>query len=236
MTDPAEFIQTHGPEALTSLLQGASDLQAHLAARVLLHGESPGRDVLARSAFEPVGPSELHAAAAYLLVLAGRTRAMLRQEVEDRGASLEREALAWLARHPEDAPEDDGEEQLFTGDARLLIALAIQHGRRRGRKGWDAVADLAEGAALHMLDGLVGPRPAWWLTLSDELVLELDACRAIRRPSKRAVERLVSGVDVRARRVEAALVPVLEAIAGGEPLLDTGERLRAALRALEGRC
>ena len=155
--DPADFIQSRGPEALSSVLAGASDLQAHLAGRVLLHGESPGPAVLARSRFEPTGPVELHIAAAYLLCLAGRTRAMLRQEAEDRGAPLEREALAWLARHPEDAPGDEGEEQLFTGPARYLLAVCV---RRSAGRGWDAVANLAEGATLHMLEGLVGPRPA----------------------------------------------------------------------------
>ncbi len=226
MTDPAEFIQAHGPEALTSLLAGASDLQAHLACRVLLHGESPGPAVLARAEFEPVGPSELITAAAYLLCLAGRTRAMLRQEAEDRGAPLEREALAWLARHPEDAPEGAGE--IFTGAARLLLAVAI---KRSAGRGWPAI----EEAAAQSLERepLIDLPSEARRVLVDELAVELDACQAIRRPSKRAVERLASGVDVRARRVEAALVPVLEAIVQGDPLLDTGERLRAALAAWE---
>ena len=153
---------------------------------------------------------------------------MLRQEVEDRGAPLEREALAWLVRHPEDASEGEGE--LFTGSARLLIALAI---KRSAGRGWPAIEEAA-AQALEREPLIYLPGEAR-RGLVDELVLELDACRAIRRPSKRAVERLASGVDVRARRVEAALVPVLEAIAAGDPLLDTGERLRRALAAWEGR-
>jgi hypothetical protein len=54
------------------------------------------------------------------------------------------------------------------------------------------------------------------------------------RANGRAVAELAGSIDVRARAVGELLVPVLAAIGEGAPLLETGERLRAALRAWEG--
>ena len=70
--------------------------------------------------------------------------------------------------------------------------------------------------------------------LREEAADELQRALQV-RARRQAVAELVRGVDARARRTRAELLPVLEALEVGAPELDTGERLRRALAAWEGR-
>ena len=74
---------------------------------------------------------------------------------------------------------------------------------------------------------LAGLPAAVALDLRGEALQELQACREV-RANGRAVAELAGSIDVRARAVGELLVPVLAAIGEGAPLLETGERLRAA--------
>jgi len=77
------------------------------------------------------------------------------------------------------------------------------------------------------------PRDAL-IGIVEEAADELDQAASI-RPRRQAVVELLRGVDARSRRCRAELLPVLEALETGAPELDTGERLRRALKAWEGR-
>ena len=70
--------------------------------------------------------------------------------------------------------------------------------------------------------------------LREEAADELEQA-ALVRPRRQAVVELCKGVDARSRRTRAELLPVLEALEVGAPELDTGERLRRAVAAWEGR-
>lgn len=233
--DPADFVLAHGPEALQAVIDQAPPITAHLA-RAALRGEAPDRKLRARASVLPCSTDDLRFAAAYLLKVADDTDRMLRAENEDRGADRERKAIAAVAlgRCPHEVAARVPLEAI-TGGPRLLAwtcALRALRGlgekglRRRGRGAW------------RLTRGLVVEAPiagdVWGLfELQEDALRELDRSEEL-GGSRGDVEALGTLIDVRARLVESELVDVLGAIGRGAPLLETGERLRRALRAWEG--
>lgn len=198
--------------------------------------------------FDPVDSLAAHAPAvqeadlvhlaASILALVTETRGMLAGEQEDRAAHGERRAIAAVTTGRVTL-EEAATLPLYaiTGAPRLLAwtaALRALHKldapslRRRRRGAWRLVRGLIEVAPLRHL-------PA---EDADDLrcaaCAEVDICEAV-RPSAGSVAELAGSIDVRARAVGELLVPVLAAVQRGAPMLETGERLRRALAAWEGR-
>lgn len=177
-----------------------------------------------------VTTADLLRSAAVLVEAAHRTRTLQRAEQDERDAPQQRAALsaachglvplAELQAVPLDA---------ITTDYRLLAwvaavrAVRILGARCRPVHVWRSLGAVP----------LDLPRDAD-IGLREEAADELDQAACI-RPRRQAVAELLRGVDARSRRTRAELLPVLEALETGSPELDTGERLRRALAAWEGR-
>jgi hypothetical protein len=178
----------------------------------------------------PVATSDLLRSAAVLVEAAHRTRTLQREEQDERDAPAQRAALsaachglvplAELQAVPLDAITTSGRLLAWTA---ALRSVRILGARTRPAHVWRSL-----GAAPLDLprDALIG--------IVEEAADELDQAASI-RPRRQAVIELLRGVDARARRTRAELLPVLEALETGAPELDTGERLRRALAAWEGR-
>lgn len=184
-----------------------------------------------------VTPATLLHAAAGMLAIVQQTRGMLADERAEAEAPRERAAIAAVALGRVDLATAY-RVPLFalTGAPRLLLWTAASKAlrvrgqawlRRSALRSWGEVWDAVEAAPLAGLPAAVA------LDLRGEALQELQACREV-RANGRAVAELAGSIDVRARAVGELLVPVLAAIGEGAPLLETGERLRAALRAWEG--
>ena len=184
-----------------------------------------------------VDQSDLLQAAAELLAIVQQTRAMLADERAEAESHRERAAIAAVTTGRVDLATAY-RVPLFalTGAPRLLLWTAASRSlrvrgqawlRRSALRSWGEVWDAVEAAPLSGLPAAVA------LDLRGEALQELEACREA-RANGRAVAELAGSIDVRARAVGELLVPVLAAIGEGAPLLETGERLRAALRAWEG--
>lgn len=189
------------------------------------------RAFLRRSAALPCSTDDLRHAAAYLLKIADDTDRMLRGENEERGADRERRAIAAVAlgRCPHEVAARVPLEAITGGPRLLAWTCALRALRVLGRKSrfWSARWCLG-----------VAPTHELGLEREDELDLVFEAGRELDRAedlggSRGDVEALGTLIDVRARLVESELVDVLGAIGRGAPLLETGERLRRALRAWE---
>ena len=183
-------------------------------------------------------PATLLHAAAGMLAIAQQTRGMLADERAEQEAPRERAAIAAVALGRVDLATAY-RVPLFalTGAPRLLLWTAASRSlrvrgqawlRRSALRSWGEVWDAVEAAPLAGLPAAVA------LDLRGEALQELQACREV-RANGRAVAELAGSIDVRARAVGELLVPVLAAIQRGEPLLETGDRLRMALRVWEGR-
>ena len=228
--DPASFVLEQGPEAMAAVIESSAPLRAHLAARVLVHGDcAAAPDALRRT--EAVDASDLLLAAAVLIKAAHLARTLQREEADEHDAPAQRAALSaachglvpWeeLQAVPADAITTAGRLLAWTAACRTVRILGA---RARPWAVWRSIGS----APLDL------PRDAD-IGLREEAADELDQAARI-RPRRQAVAELLRGVDARARRTRAELLPVLEALEVGAPDLDTGDRLRRALAAWEGRC
>lgn len=174
--------------------------------------------------------------AAQVLALVTAARSLQADEHAEQGAPLERRAIAALVTGRASLIEAE-RVPLFaiTGVPRLLAwtcalrasrVLGAAGLRRRRRGAWRIVRGLVEVAPL---PGLEVEQAA---DLRFEAAGELELA-AEERPRAGAVAELAGSIDVRARAVGELLVPVLAAVQRGEPMLETGERLRTALRVWE---
>ena len=179
----------------------------------------------------PVTTADLLRSAAVLLSAAHRTRTLQRAEQDERDAPAQRAALsaachglvplAELQAVPLDAITTAGRLLAWTA---ALRSVRILGARTRPVHVWRSLG----AVPLDRLDrdALIG--------IVEEAADELDQAASI-RPRRQAVVELLRGVDARSRRTRAELLPALEALEEGKPELDTGERLRRALAAWEGR-
>lgn len=227
--DPDSYIREHGPEAMAAVIESAAPLRAHLAARVLVHGDcAAAPEVLRRT--EAVDASDVLLAAAVLIKTAHGAREGAREEADERDAPAQRAALsaachglvplAELQAVPSDAITTAGRLLAWTAACRTVRILGA---RCRPWAVWWSI-----GSAPIDL-----PRDAD-IGLREEAAAELQRALQV-RARRQAVVELCKGVDARARRTRAELLPVLEALEVGAPELDTGDRLRRALAAWEGR-
>ena len=227
--DPASFVLEHGPEAMAAVIESSAPLRAHLAARVLVHGDcAAAPDVLRRT--EAVDARDLLLAAAVLIKAAHLARTLQREEADERDAPAQRAALA-AACHglvPWEELQAVPCDAITTAGRLLAWCAACRTVRILGSRARPAHVWRSLGAVPLEL-----PRDAA-IGVIEEAADELDqACRV--RARRQAVAELCKGVDARARRTRAELLPVLEALEVGAPELDTGDRLRRALAAWEGR-
>lgn len=228
--DPASFVLEHGPEAMAAVIASALPLRAHLAARVLVHGDcTAAPDVLRRT--EPVSVPDVLLAAAVLIKAAHRARVGAREEQDERDAPAQRAALSAAAHGLVPLAELQAvpPDAITTAGRLLAWCAAVRTVRILGSAARPAHVWRSLGAMplpLLSRDAAIG--------VIEEASDELDqACRV--RARRQAVVELLRGVDARSRRTRAELLPVLEALEVGAPELDTGERLRRALAAWEGR-
>ena len=178
----------------------------------------------------PVTVDDLLRSAAVLLASAHRARTLQREEADERDAPAQRAALSaachglvpWeeLQAVPLDAITTAGRLLAWTAACRTVRILGDK------ARPWAVWRSLGAVPLELPRDALIG--------VIEEAADELDqACRV--RARRQAVAELCKGVDARARRTRAELLPVLEALEVGAPELDTGDRLRRALAAWEGR-
>ena len=179
------------------------------------------------------GPTipDLLRSAAVLLAAAHRARVGAREEQDERDAPAQRAALsaacaglvplAELQAVPADAITTAGRLLAWCAAVRTVRILGS---RARPAHVWRSLGavplELSRDAAIGIVEEAADERD--------------QACRV--RARRQAVVELCKGVDARSRRTRAELLPVLEALEVGAPELDTGERLRRALAAWEGRC
>lgn len=187
----------------------------------------------------PLTDARLVHLAAQVLALVTQTRSLQADEHAAAGAPLERRAIAALVTGRASLAEAE-RVPLFaiTGAPRLLAwtcalrasrTLGASSLRQRRRGAWRVVRGLVVEAPLRGLPGEAA------VDLRSEAGFELDrAEEEATRPHAGAVAELAGSIDVRARAVGELLIPVLAAVQRGEPLLETGERLRMALRVWEG--
>ena len=178
----------------------------------------------------PVTIPDLLRSAAVLLAAAHRARTVQKEEADERDAPAQRAALsaacaglvplAELQAVPPDA--------ITTAGRLLAWAAAVRTVRILGSRARPAHVWRSLGAVpLELLrDAAIG--------VIEEAADELQRALQV-RARRQAVVELLRGVDARSRRTRAELLPVLEALEVGAPELDTGERLRRALAAWEGR-
>ena len=178
------------------------------------------------------GPTipDLLRSAAVLLAAAHRAGTVQREEADERDAPAQRAALsaacaglvplAELQAVPLDAITTAGRLLAWCAAVRTVRILGSAARPAHVWRSLGAVPlELSRDAAIGVIE---------------EAADELDqACRV--RARRQAVVELLRGVDARARRTRAELLPVLEALEAGAPELDTGDRLRRALAAWEGR-
>jgi len=178
------------------------------------------------------GPTipDLLRSAAVLVAAVHRTRTLQRAEQDERDAPAQRAALsaachglvplAELQAVPLDAITTAGRLLAWCAACRTVRILGS------AARPWAVWRSIGSAPLQLPRDADIG--------LREEAADELDqACRV--RARRQAVVELCKGVDARARRCRAELLPVLEALEVGAPELDTGDRLRRALAAWEGR-
>ena len=178
----------------------------------------------------PVTTDDLLRCAAVLLAAAHRARTGAREEADERDAPAQRAALsaACAGLVPWEELQAVPCDAITTAGRLLAWTAAVRTVRILGDKARPWAVWWSIGSAPLDL-----PRDAD-IGLREEAADELDQAARI-RPRRQAVVELCKGVDARARRTRAELLPVLEALEVGAPELDTGERLRRALAAWEGR-
>ena len=219
--DPDSVIREHGPEAMRAIIADAIPLRAHILAEILIDGKWYGKQ--ASDCHRRLTERRLiHAAARILAIVSTVRQQRLSREGEQR-VKAERAVIAAAARGM--LTREDLQlvpPAAITGAGRFLAwrsaALACRRFARR-----TTFRDARRYLGCVPLDL---PRETE-LQVVEEAAEELSACEAV-ACSRRSVPALLSGPDARARRTLAALVPVLEALDRGEPLRDTGARLRAA--------
>lgn len=179
----------------------------------------------------PVAVDDLLHAAAALLVHVQRTRTLQRQEADERDAPAQRAALSAVCAGlvPLDELQAVPPDAITTAGRLLAWTCALRTVRILGAK-----------TRPHAVWRSLGAVPPLGLTRDAEIGLLEEAADELRqaaevRPRRQVVQELVRGIDARSRRCRAELLPVLEALEVGAPELDTGERLRRALAAWEGR-
>ena len=177
----------------------------------------------------PVTIPDLLRSAAVLLAAAHRARTGAREEQDERDAPAQRAALS-AACHglvPWSELQAVPPDAITTAGRLLAWCAAVRTVRILGERTRPAAVWRSIGSAPLQL-----PRDAD-IGLREEAADELHRALQV-RARRQAVVELLRGVDARTRRTRAELLPVLEALEVGAPLLETGERLRAALRAWEG--
>ncbi len=178
----------------------------------------------------PVTIPDLLRSAAVLVAAAHRARTGAREEADERDAPAQRAALS-AACHglvPWSELQAVPPDAITTAGRLLAWCAAVRTVRILGERTRPAAVWRSIGSAPLQL-----PRDAD-IGLREEAADELHRALQV-RARRQAVVELLRGVDARARRCRAELLPVLEALEVGAPELDTGERLRRALAAWEGR-
>ena len=179
----------------------------------------------------PVAIPDLLRSAAVLVAAVHRTRTLQRAEQDERDLPAQRAALSAAAHGLVPLAELQAVpcDAITTAGRLLAWCAAVRTVRILGERTRPAAVWRSIGSAPLDL-----PRDAD-IGLREEAADELDQAARI-RPRRQAVAELLRGVDARARRTRAELLPVLEALEVGAPDLDTGDRLRRALAAWEGQC